>query len=178
MKTKVNFRSENILFSPLEAQHIELINNLHAFPEVAQYNTIGVPKDREATAKILEDKLSVDQKNALGWALFNKDQKFIGEAGITLAPERFQKAEISYSLLPEQWHKGLGSELVKQLLYHCFNTLGLHRVEAGVAIDNHASIRVLEKAGMKREGTHRKILPLSSGWSDNFSYAILKEEWT
>ena len=69
MKTKVNFRSENILFSPLEVQHIELINNLHAFPEVAQYNTIGVPKDREATAKILEDKLSVDQKNALGWAL-------------------------------------------------------------------------------------------------------------
>ena len=95
-----------------------------------------------------------------------------------MAPARFQKAEISYSLLPEQWQKGLGTELVKQLLKHCFNTLGLHRVEAGVAIDNFASIRVLEKAGMKREGTQRKILPLSSGWSDNFSYAILKEDWT
>ena len=27
------------------------------------------------------------------------------------------------------------------------------------------------------EGTHRKILPLSSGWTDNYAYAILKEEW-
>jgi ATP-dependent protease HslVU (ClpYQ) ATPase subunit len=32
---------------------------------------------------------------------------------------------------------------------------------------------VLEKGGLKREGRRRKILPLKTGWSDNFEYAIL-----
>ena len=50
----------------------------------------------------------------------------------------------------------------------------LHRIEA-VAVTNTASIRVLEKAGMVREGRHRKILPLASGWTDNYSYAVLDE---
>lgn len=113
----------------------------------------------------------------MGWALYDTRKNFIGEAGIILAPQCFQKAKISYSLAPDQWNKGLGTEIAKQLIQYCFNDLGLHRVEAGVAVHNHASIRVLEKAGMNREGTHCKILPLSSGWTDNYAYAILKEEW-
>ena len=177
MKEIKQFQSENILFIPLEEAHIAPINALHSFEEVAKFNTIGVPKDVETMAKILANKLSPLDKNALGWAIYNKENDFIGEAGISLAPQRFQKAEISYSLLPNQWNRGIGTELAKQLIKHCFNHLDLHRVEAGVAVHNHASIRVLEKAGMIREGVHRKILPLANGWTDNFSYAILKEEW-
>lgn len=178
MKKITQFQSENIHFVPLEEAHINPINALHSLTEVAQFNTIGVPKEVETTAKLLENKLSGLDGNALGWALYNRENHFIGEAGISLAPKRFLKAEISYSLLPSQWNKGLGTELAKHLIKYCFNHLDLHRVEAGVAVCNHASIRVLEKAGMKREGRHRKILPLATGWTDNFSYAILKEEWT
>lgn len=177
MKKITQFQSENILFIPLEEAHIAPINVLHSFAEVAKFNTIGVPKDVETTAKILANKLSPLDKKALGWALYNSENDFIGEAGINLAPKRFLKAEISYALLPSQWNMGLGTELAKQLIKYCFNQLNLHRVEAGVAIYNHASIRVLEKVGMLREGMHRKILPLASGWTDNFSYALLKEEW-
>ena len=178
MKQITQFQSENILFVPLEEVHIKPINALHSLAEVAQFNTIGVPHDVETTEKILANKLSPLDENTLGWALYDRENHFIGEAGISLAPKRFLKAEISYSLLPSQWNKGLGTELAKHLIKYCFNHLNLHRVEAGVATCNQASIRVLEKAGMVREGTHRKILPLATGWTDNFSYAILKEEWT
>lgn len=177
MKAITKFHSENISFIPLKEEHIALINALHSFPEVAQNNTIGLPKDLATTAEVLADKLSPHHEAALGWALYNQENIFIGEAGISIAPQRFQKAEISYSLLPNQWNKGLGTELAIHLIKYCFNHLDLHRVEAGVAVHNHASIRVLEKAGMIREGIHQKILPLASGWTDNFSYAILKEEW-
>ena len=113
----------------------------------------------------------------MGWVIFDRKNTFLGEAGLVLAPKRFKKAEISYSLLPEHWNKGLGTEVAATLLKNCFQQLDLHRVEAGVAVKNFASIRVLEKVGMRREGTHVKILPLSTGWSDNYSYALLKEEW-
>jgi RimJ/RimL family protein N-acetyltransferase len=35
---------------------------------------------------------------------------------------------------------------------------------------------VLEKAGMLREGRLRQVLPLKSGWSDNFEYSILETD--
>ena len=176
MKAITKFHSENISFIPLKEEHIALINALHSFPEVARNNTIGLPKDLATTAEVLADKLSPIM-TALGWALYNQENIFIGEAGISIAPQRFQKQKISYSLLPNQWNKGLGTELAIHLIKYCFNHLDLHRVEAGVAVHNHASIRVLEKAGMIREGIHQKILHLASVWTDNFSYAILKEEW-
>jgi [ribosomal protein S5]-alanine N-acetyltransferase len=49
-------------------------------------------------------------------------------------------------------------------------------VEAGCAIGNTGSIKVLEKAGMKREAHTRQLLPLKSGWSDNYGYAILSTD--
>lgn len=54
--------------------------------------------------------------------------------------------------------------------------LKLHRIEAGCAVGNIASIKVLEKAGMIREGRLRQVLPLKSGWSDNFQYSILETD--
>lgn len=54
--------------------------------------------------------------------------------------------------------------------------LKLHRIQAGCAVENTGSIKVLEKAGMIREGRRRQVLPLKSGWSDNFEYAILETD--
>jgi ribosomal-protein-alanine N-acetyltransferase len=49
-------------------------------------------------------------------------------------------------------------------------------MEAGCAVDNKGSFTVLEKAGMVREGRLRQVLPLKSGWSDNFEYSILESD--
>ena len=57
-----------------------------------------------------------------------------------------------------------------------FKELRLHRIEAGCAVENFGSIKVLEKVGMKKEGRKRKSLPLKSGWSDSFEYAILSTD--
>lgn len=178
MNTKQNFSSTHLHFVALEKEHLLPIHRLHCCPEVAQFNTIGVPKHLEETTAVLAKRLDRNDQSNFGWAVFNSSHSFVGEAGLVLAAQRFKKAEISYSLLPDHWNKGLGTEMTRALLRFCFDHLGLHRVEAGVAIENRASIRVLEKAGMRREGHHRKILPLASGWADNYSFAILKEDWT
>jgi len=72
--------------------------------------------------------------------------------------------------------RGLATEAVKTLLLYAFDQLKLHRVEAGCAVDNKGSVRVLEKSGMQLEGRKRKVLPIRGTWSDNFMYAILAED--
>lgn len=167
--------TSRLLLTPLSEQHFKDIHELCSFPEVAKYNTIGIPVDISATNKRLTAQLENDRLHI--WVITDiVTGVFVGEMGITLAPERFKKAEIYYNLHPNQWGKGYARETVKMIINYCFSELKLHRIAAGVAVENENSIRLLEAVGMQREGTCRKILPLQTGWMDNYEYAILEED--
>ncbi|MDB4584898.1 GNAT family N-acetyltransferase, partial [Draconibacterium sp.] len=70
------------------------------------------------------------------------------------------------------------TETARALINFGFKQCKLHRIEAGVATKNKASVRVLEKSGMTCEGIRRKILPIRGEWKDNFHYAIIENEFT
>ena len=106
-----------------------------------------------------------------------KEHAFAGLICIFLGAARFRSAEVWYKLLPEAWGKGYATEATKAVIDFGFDELNLHRIEAGCAVANVSSYRVLEKAGMKREGHKRQALPLKSGWSDCYEYAILKKDF-
>lgn len=95
---------------------------------------------------------------------------------MTLSANRFMLGEIFYNLDPRFWGRGLGTETVKAMIRFGFEALKLHKIEAGVATENSRSIRVLEKAGMIREGLRRKILPIRGRWKDNYHYAIVEND--
>lgn len=61
-------------------------------------------------------------------------------------------AEIGYFLLPDFWGKGYGTLIAGELIRICFNDLGLHKVIASCNIENTGSWKIMEKAGMIREG--------------------------
>lgn len=176
-----NIQTERLFISPLTATDIDAMHELHCHEAVAKYNTIGIPKDRQQTLQLLSPVLeSMGRRNPtqIAWTIREAmSGEFVGELGIRLAATRFQMGEIYYNLIPTKWGKGYGIESCKALLQFAFNILDLHRIEAGVAVENTRSIRLLEHLGMTQEGRKRKILPLRTGWSDNFMYAILKEEF-
>lgn len=103
-------------------------------------------------------------------------KNFVGLFGLNLGNEKYKLAEVWYKLHPKYWNNGLATEVLKRMISYCFDELHLHRIQAGCAVENIGSIKVLEKAGMTREGRGRKILPLKTGWSDNFVYSILETD--
>ena len=102
---------------------------------------------------------------------------FIGLIGINMGKTNYKHAEIWYKIHPAQWRKGYATEAVKVVLHFCFTMLNLHRITAGCATENTASVKVLEKSGFIREGHHKKVLPIRGQWVDNFEYAILEEDF-
>jgi len=90
---------------------------------------------------------------------------------------KFRNAEIWIKIHPDYWNIGFGTEVINKIVHFGFNDLNLHRIEAGCATGNTASGRMLEKAGLLREGTKRKILPVRGEWLDAYSYAILEEDF-
>ncbi len=177
----MNLYTTRLRLTEFSTENIADIHRLHRFPEVARFNTIGIPQNEAVTHSLLQPVLDDQQaihRKRYGWAIALKENDtFIGEAGMILSAPKYNSAEIYYNLLPKFWKQGYASETVQTILQFGFASLQLHRIEAGVATENTASIRVLEKAGLSREGLHRKILPLVQGWTDNYHYAILESEW-
>ena len=169
-----------LLIAPLTKADWKDIHYKNCFPEVAEFNTIGIPKSIEVTEKFLQplfEPQQVEQGQQLGWSIRLKENNtFIGELGMRLTIPKYNKGEIHYSLIPTFWNKGYATEAVLAILKHGFETLNLHRIEAGVATQNLNSIKLLEKVGMTQEGMHRKILPIRGEWVDNYSYGILEED--
>lgn len=179
---QMNIFGERITLKLIEQDDLEAIHKLLARPEVDHYNTLGIPKDIKETEGTIKPWISENKKDSIEKYTFSiqltKSNQFIGLIALsTSGGEKHKKAEVWYKLHPDFWGKGYASEALENILSFGFSKLKLHRIEAGVAVGNQASIRVLEKVNMEKEGRKRKVLPLKSGWSDNYMYAILAEDF-
>jgi RimJ/RimL family protein N-acetyltransferase len=88
------------------------------------------------------------------------------------------EAAIGYIFDPAYGGRGYATEAVTAMVVHAFERLGVRRITAGCFADNVASVRVLEKVGMRREqhgvgdSWHAEL-----GWVDGYTYALLAEAW-
>ena len=84
---------------------------------------------------------------------------------------------IVYLLNRQYWGQGYATEAAHALVEFAFVAHGAHRVFTYCNLDNLASARVLEKAGMQREGLIRESDWRRGAWYDGYLYAILRREW-
>lgn len=101
----------------------------------------------------------------------------IGLCGVVILRDA-EEGEIWYLVAPESWGKKVATEAAKRLLDFGFGELRLHRIWATCLPENPASARVLEKAGMRREGFLVNNLKIRGVWKSSFLYAMLAEEWS
>lgn len=82
---------------------------------------------------------------------------------------------IGYAMDEAYVGKGIVTEAIDLVVNFAFKEVGIHRIEAYVAPENKASIRVLEKTGFQQEGLLRKLLFINGKWVDHYMYARLEE---
>lgn len=176
----MNIKTKRLQLTEVSWNDLKFIHNLHSVPEVDEYNTLGIPKDIEETKTIVQPDIedqTKKQRSRFGWKIIELNTGTeIGLAGMFLTNDKYKMGEFYYKFNPEFWGKGFATETAKALIKFGFEKYNLHRIEAGVATENLASKRVLEKAGMTCEGIRRKILPIRGTWKDNFHFAILEDD--
>jgi ribosomal-protein-alanine N-acetyltransferase len=180
MSEIISLSTKRLIIRELEWDDLNFVHALHSLPEVQMYATLGVPESltnsKDYLKKYIEQQINTS-RNEYGFCVLSNRNTPIGLVGLNNPLDKFKNAEIWFKLHPMYWGKGYTTEAALKLLEFGFNKLLLHRLEAGVATENLASIKVLEKIGMKREGLRRKLLPIRGEWKDNFHYAILEEDF-
>ncbi|MCK6477777.1 MAG: GNAT family N-acetyltransferase [Phycisphaerales bacterium] len=105
--------------------------------------------------------------------------RLVGTVGLVLEFAH-RRAELGYWVAVEFWGRGFATEMARGVLSFAFERLPVDRVHAHAFGSNVASCRVLEKAGMVREGVLRRhVLKNDHGqdrWEDAVMYGVLREE--
>jgi [ribosomal protein S5]-alanine N-acetyltransferase len=94
------------------------------------------------------------------------DETLIGETGFHGPPDGSGTVEVGYSIVPAYRGRGFASEATRALIRHALARPDIRRVTAECFEDNVASLRVLEKLGMRRVGSAGGTLrfELLGGW--------------
>ncbi len=176
----MEIKTVRLILREVHPTDLQDVHDLHSIPVVDQYNTLGLPPNTQATMVLLDGWILAQTQQPRKQYVFileDLDGSFVGLIGLNLGKVGYHSAELWYKLHPDHWKHGFATEAVEGILQFCFDELNLHRLEAGCATENTASVRVLEKAGFIREGVGRKKLPIRGTWVDNYRYAILEEDW-
>jgi [ribosomal protein S5]-alanine N-acetyltransferase len=88
----------------------------------------------------------------------------------------FQNAYLGYYGMKAYAGRGLMTEALRLAVAYAFRDLGLHRVEANIQPDNHASIALVRRAGFRREGFSPRYLQVGGVWRDHERWALLADE--
>lgn len=102
--------------------------------------------------------------------------KVIGTIGFMWVQPDNRAAEVGYSLSREYWNRGIMSEALRAVLIFGFKKLNLNRIEAQHECDNPASGRVMQKVGMRYEGTLRERIYNKGRYVDVSLYSALKKD--
>lgn len=118
--------------------------------DVMRYVGDGQPASREEAAEALQSIMRHWEKHGFGrWAVIDKETRaFIGFGGLR---SLLGSPEVVYHFAKSHWGRGLATELARASLRYGFEEHHFDRILAVAKPENAASIRVMERVGMRYE---------------------------
>ncbi|MDE2944324.1 MAG: GNAT family N-acetyltransferase [Gemmatimonadota bacterium] len=167
--------TERLLLRPHRLEDVDDIFEFARDPEWARYLPVPVPYLREHAEQFVARQVLTSRDEWPVWAIVLAD-KVIGGIGIRIDAEHATGA-LGYSIAKEHWGSGLTVEAARAVVGWAFRERGLAKVYAYADARNAASMRVMEKLGMTREGMLRSHRTLREERVDDVYYGLLREEW-
>lgn len=118
------------------------------------------------------------EKNSYQWGIELKETgELFGNISVVKIEEEVDAVELGYVIGRRFWNNGYMTEAVKAVIAFLFDQVGARRIAARHDINNPGSGKVMQKAGMRYEGTLRQSDRNNQGIVDCAVYSILKEEY-
>lgn len=153
-----------------------MFKNWASDSEVTRYLVWPPHADEGVSQMVLNDWLAgYARPDFYQWAIEFEGEP-IGSISVVSQNDSIEKAEIGYCIGRAWWHRGIMSEALGAVINYLFDEVGMQRIEARHDPRNSHSGGVMQKCGMKYEGTHRRADRNNQGICDCSCYAILANE--
>ncbi len=171
-------RAKRVTLSPFTLDDAPVVQQYAGAPEVAR-TTLNVPHpypDGAAEIWIASHLLQyLEKKNAV-FAIRSPAGELYGAINLNLKMND-RLGELGYWMGVAFWNKGFCTDAARRLIQFGFEDIGLNKIYARHIGGNVASGRVMEKCGMKKEGTQRQHTMKNGELRDVVEYGILKSDY-
>ena len=169
-------RTERLVLRPVSVNDVDAMMDFANDPEWGRYQQVPQPYRSAHAREFLDYYERSDWAVDFCWAIEIRN-KYAGAISMHVY-EVHKTASIGFDLNPRWWRRGLITEAARAVLDEAFTTLQLRKIWATVDVPNAASIRVLEKLGMEREGVQRAHHWRRGEPVDIALYGVLRSEYT
>ena len=172
-------RTQRLCFRQLTLDDKEAIFHYASDPEVTQYVLFPTHRSMDDTINFIQMNLQKYANHEIAcWGVaLNSNSLLIGTADFVWWSPEHRKAEVGYCFAKEYWNQGYATEALQGLISFGFEYMDLNRIEARCFEVNKASSRVMEKAGMSKEGLLRESLLAKGRIRNIMMYSILQREY-
>ncbi len=141
-----------LLLRPFGPGDAALVHAVYSDPAVMRYVATGPMADIANTERLLQDYEAHQRRHGYSfWAVIERSSgTLIGDAGLYLTPAG--EVELGYTLGAAWWGRGYATEAAGRWLATAFEDLAVPEVIALAEPANVASLHVLDKLGMRRDG--------------------------
>lgn len=175
----IEFETKRLIFRELMMNDIDAVYRYARKPMVAARTAWPAHTNKVKTIRKVESWVNAYQRGSFApWGVVEKATgELIGTAGIPLFYVGNHRAQFSYCLSDAAWGKEYELELVRALIEYAFIQGKVkERVEAVARTDDPFTQRVLEQAGMSREGImpcHKKV---GDEYLSFYFYAVVRRD--
>lgn len=179
MKKQLILETERLILRPFNLSDSKRVQELAGDTRIGE-TTLNVPhpyEDGMAESWIGTHKDSFNNGDGIIYAIVKKDTKeLVGTVSLMGIENIHKKSELAYWIGVPYWRNGYCSEACHAIIEFGFKNINLNKIYALAFEDNISSWKVMEKVGMKYEGTRRQDVIKNGIAMDSRSYSILREE--
>lgn len=174
--------TERLLIRPFCDDDSEALYNILKEPEMFKYTPDEPWKSIEESREFIKFAKwlyeSEHPEFRYFFAAVEKEMgKLIGYCGIGGISYSHSENEVFYGIAKEYWGNGYASECGKAMLEYGFIRLGLSKIIGAVHPENTASIRVMEKIGLRRIGQITNLPEEFPSYNGNYLFAVTRDEY-
>lgn len=179
-KGTIHIETNRLILRKFDLNDIEpAFRNWTSNNEVTKFLRWPAHKDISVTKAVFRDWIENYKSNSFyQWAIVLKSlNEPIGSIGVIDLDEKTDKVHIGYCIGSNWWNKGYTSEALSAIIEFLFNQVKVQRIEAQHDPNNPSSGKVMQKCGLKYEGTLRKADWNNQGIVDACMYSIIDKEY-
>lgn len=179
MSSQPILETERLILRPFKLSDADTVEKLAGDKQIAS-TTLNIPHPYPkggAKEWITTHESKYNKGKRVVYAItLKKSGKLVGCISLAINVDHNQ-AELGYWVGVQYWNKGYCSEAGMALLEYGFETMKLNRIHACYLSRNPASGRVMDKLGMRHEGTRRQHVRKWGVYEDLELKGMLRSDW-
>lgn len=179
-KGTVILETERLTLRPFREDDItNSFNNWTSDTKVTEFLRWPTHQSMDITKRVISEWIdNYTDKSFYQWAIVLKEiNEPIGTISAVDIDEKTNKVQIGYCIGSRWWNKGYTSEALAKIIPFFFNEVEVGRIESQHDPNNPNSGKVMQKCGLKYEGTLRKADWSNKGIVDACVYGLLVEDY-